>query len=105
MINLPMILPSSATSLLVDVSGPRSDAHLLRAHRPRLAKLLRVLQQSTSSRSEVVFRDGVEVTAKAAQASSVRRRRRHLEITDTVPENLDPDLRVHDYAVDRPVDV
>lgn len=102
---LPLILPSSARSLLVGVPGPRSNAHLLRTHRPGLAKLLRVLQQTAPSRGEVVLGDGVEVTAETAQASPVRRGCRYLEIADTVPEYLDPDLRVDDHAVDRPVDV
>lgn len=102
-----MIFPSSTTLLSVENMWWqfRSDAHLLRTHGPRLAKLLRVLQQSASSRGKIVFRDGIEVTAEAAQASPVRRGHRYLEIADTVPEYLDPDLRVHDYAVGCPIDV
>lgn len=100
-----MVLPSAAAFLPVGVSESRGAiAHLLGAHGPGLAELLRVLQQPAPSRGEVVLDLGIEVTAKAAQPAPVRRRRRHLEKADTVPQDLDPDLRIDDHAVGRTVD-
>lgn len=56
------------------------------------------------SRREIVLGLGIEVTAETAQSTSVRRRHGHLEKADTVPENLDPDVRADDHVVDRTVD-
>lgn len=100
-----MIFLPSATSLPVDIRESGPAARFPRAYHPRLAKLLHVLQQPALSRGEVVLGYGIEVTAKAAQALPIRRGCRHLEKADAVPEHLDPNLRVHDYAVGRTVDV
>jgi len=95
-----VILSSSTTFLPVGIPESWSSiAHLLGTHSPGLTKLLWILQQPAASRSEVVLNLGIEVTAETAQTTHVRRRCGHFEKADTVPEDLDPDLRIDDHAV------
>lgn len=102
----PVILPTPATSGAIHIDHRLwPHATFLGPHQPRLTERLRILQQFAPSIGEVVLWQGVEVPAKTAQMSPIRSRGGHFEKADPIPENLDPDMRAHDYTVHRSIHV
>lgn len=103
---LPVILPTPATSGAIHIDHRLwPHATFLGPHQPRLTERLRILQQFAPSIGEVVLWQGVEVPAETAQMSPIRSRGGHFEKADPIPENLDPDMRAHDYTVHRSIHV